>query len=485
MHEPRAAVSAASCCCCCCCCCEEEEEEEEEELEGSLLLLFPPPPPPARSSLTSNSSGQFFPVMNSRARRAPSGGAEASLLPSSTAMPFRTSICPCGLLEDENGAEAAAAAASALGRRSGAKTHPTTFPEPGSTRATQGVPQMLAQSSPSAREASPTGFGFVPLPLPPPRPKSEEEGGGFAAALSVSFEASAEAAPEAPEAPEASSDLTALAGTHSSSFRLKTSTRFLFFLPSPFSTSSPSSVTVTDRSAFETFHASANTILDEPSERATAEAEGTKAAPQPSPRGVRVSSGKEGEAEELVFFAAAAPVLRCRASSMAPPSASAGFFGASLLSEEGEEEDSKASASCQKALPESHVSWRSLDPEEEEEDEEEEVEFFEEGGTFVSPSPKASSGSLAVCRALPDSRSTSLTVDLPLRPVKIRKWRGERGSEKRPREEDKEKERDEERKKEKRFPDLSTPRGRPCTRRRLPRSPRAAPSRSGRTRGPG
>ena len=92
MQDPRAAVSAA-------CCCEEQEEVllEEEEEEGSLLLLLPlfslqPFPPPDSSSLTSNSRGQFFPVMNSLALD--SGGTVGSRVPSSTAMPFKTSICP-------------------------------------------------------------------------------------------------------------------------------------------------------------------------------------------------------------------------------------------------------------------------------------------------------------------------------------------------------------------------------------------------------
>lgn len=406
MHDPRAAVSAA------CCCCEEAAEEEEGE-EGSLLplSLLSFPPPPALSSLTSNSSGQFFPVMNSLALRA-SGGAVGSSsredgAPSSTAMPFKTSICPCGL--EEKGVEDEAAAARALGLRSGASTHPTTEPVEGSMRATQGVPQTFAQSSPSDREASPIPFGF----LPPPRLPKSEEGG----ALAVSFEAvAAEEGEETPEEEE-SRDLTALDGTHSSSLRLKTSTLFPASspLPLPPPAAPPStSVTVIVLTDLETFEASAKVILEEPSERATAEAWGTKAAPQPSPSCVLVSSEicLSEEAEEL-FFDEPAPVRRCKASSMAPPSASAGFFGL-LLSLSVELRS--ASASCQKALPESQVSWRSLEG-----DEEEEVEAFfllsKLLATFVSPSPKASSGSLAVLRALPDSRSTSLTVDLPLRPV--------------------------------------------------------------------
>ena len=427
MQDPRAAVSAA--CCCCCCCCEEEE--------GSLLLLLLPSlsfPPPALSSLTSKSSGQFFPVMNSLARR-DSGGVEASREPSSTAMPFKTSICPCGL-DEENGADAEAAAARALGLRSGASTHPTTAPESGSTRATQGVPQTFAQSSPSAREALPmplpplpVPLDFLPPPSPPPRPKGNEDWAAFASAVSFEASAAAAAAEEEEEEEEDSRDLTAPAGTHSSSLRLKTST--LFFFPSfslPLLPSSPpsSSVTVIVLRALETSRASANVILEEPSERATAEAAGTKAAPQPSPSGVLVSS-ETGLSEELPFFefAPPPPARRLRASSMAPPSASTGFFGPILLSEEFK----RASASCQKALPESQVSWRSL---------EEEPEVFlspppppplpppEKEGTFVRPSPKASSGSLAVLRGLPDSRSTSLTVDLPLRPGMDGIWREER-----------------------------------------------------------
>ena len=438
MQKLRAAASEACCC----------EEEEEGSLPLLLSLLFPPTPPPAFSSLTSNSSGQFFPVMNSRART--SGGTEASRAPSSTAMPFKTSICPCGPPGEENGAEEEeAAAATALGLSSEASTHPTTLPAEGSMRATQGVPQTFAQSSPSAREALPSPplcFVFFPLP-PPPRPKSE--GGPFAvacaaaAAVEVSSDAAAAAVAAEEEEEEEdeeeleleSRDLTALAGTHSSSLRLKTSTRFLAFLslppPPPSSPSPPpslpsSSVTVIVRRALETLRTSTKVILDEPSERAIAEAAWTKAAPQPSPSGVLASSeiffrvtasaDDDDEVDGLFFAAAPPPVLRLSASSMAPPMASTGFLGAPLLLSV---EFRRASTSCQKALPDSQVSWRSLEEEEEEED-----EFLSpppnEEGTLVSPSPKASSGSLAVRRTLPDARSTSLTVDLPLRPVLVR-----------------------------------------------------------------
>jgi len=418
MQDPRAAVSAA-------CCCEEQEEvllEEEEEEEGSLLLLLlplfslQPFPPPASSSLTSNSRGQFFPVRNSLARRTSGGAPEAAAslrVPSSTAIPLRTSTCPCGpeLEAAESGAEEEAAAARALGRRSGASTHPTTAPVRGSTRATQGVPQTFAQSSPSDSEALPAPappFGF----LPPPRPKSGR-GSAFAAAA-VPFEAEEEEEEEEEELPEeesSSRDLTAFAGTHSSSLRLKTSTLFFLSLPCPPSPPTSSSVTVIVLSALETFRASAKVILEEPSDRATAEAAGTNAAPQPSPSGVLVSSEAAplGPSGEPLFFEPPAPPARppLLRPSAAPPSASAESFVPISPSVELR----SASASCQKALPESQVSWRSLEGEDDGD-----ASFPSGSSTLVSPSPKASSGSLAVLRTFPDSRSTSLTVDLPLRP---------------------------------------------------------------------
>jgi len=247
-------------------------------------------------------------------------------------------------------------------------------------------------------------------------------------------------------------------------------------------------------------------IFEEPSERAIAEAAGTKAAPQPSSSGVLVSEETSfEEVEEELFFAP--PVRRLRASSIAPPSASAGFLGAPFAASV---EFKRRSASCQKARPESQVSWKSLDEGAEEEVEEEvEVEALllfsppeEEAnvGTLVSPSPKASSGSLVVRSAFPDSRSTSLTVDFPLRPGfgmeerergrRGKRERGRRGKRKRgvrrrrEREQVKKERRKEKEKKrgKKKKTHLSTPRGRPCNHRRRPK--RAVPRRFGRTPGP-